>query len=107
MQLAGCYRSTLFVILLGAASSTPAQTPVPDPASILYACDFSGTFSSCGLFEQSFVPGRATIVNVGRDGTTAVRLHTEPGDINVAGSGTNERDDLALSDGASACSQGQ
>ncbi|MBC7773637.1 MAG: heparin lyase I family protein [Pyrinomonadaceae bacterium] len=41
-------------------------------------------------------PGRATVVNVGRDGGTALRLHTEPGDTNVAGGGTNERNDVAL-----------
>jgi chitodextrinase len=97
-------------ILLSVCGTTPvsAQTlPVPDPASVLYACDFSTSFTSCGFSEQSLVPGRATIVNVGRDGTTGIRLHTEPGDVNVAGSGANERDDLELSDAASACSEGQ
>ncbi len=43
------------------------------------------------------MPGRATLVNFGRDGGTAVRLHTEPGDNNVTGSGAHERNDLQLS----------
>lgn len=42
------------------------------------------------------VPARAVVVNVGRDDGTGLRLHTEPGDNNVAGSGTNERNDVAL-----------
>jgi hypothetical protein len=41
-------------------------------------------------------PGRAVVVTVGRDGGSGLRLHTEPGDNNVAGSGTNERNDVAL-----------
>lgn len=41
------------------------------------------------------VAGRALIVPGGKDGT-ALRLHTEPGDTNVSGSGTHERCDLAL-----------
>ena len=36
-----------------------------------------------------------------------MRLHTEPGDTNVAGSGSNERDDLMLPPSASYCNQGQ
>jgi hypothetical protein len=45
-------------------------------------------------------------VNIGRDGLTAVRLHTEPGDTDVAGSGINERNDLQLSQDASGGFQG-
>ena len=41
-------------------------------------------------------PGRAVVVNVGRDGGTGLRLQTEPGDNNVAGGGANERNDVAL-----------
>src|SRR6185295_1594268 len=47
-------------------------------------------------FVEQKAPGRAVVVNVGRDGGTGLRLHTEPGDNNVAGSGTNERKDVAL-----------
>lgn len=42
------------------------------------------------------VPGRATIIAGGRDGPTAVRLHTEPGDSGVSGSLGSERNDLSL-----------
>jgi hypothetical protein len=46
---------------------------------------------------QEKAPGRASIVNVGRDGGTALRLRTEPGDNNVAGSGNvMERADAYL-----------
>ncbi len=41
-------------------------------------------------------PGRAMVVNGGRDGGTALRLHTEPWDNYVSGSGEFERDDVAL-----------
>jgi hypothetical protein len=37
---------------------------------------------------------------LGRDGPSAVRLHTDPGDSNVAGSLENERNDLTLSQAA-------
>jgi hypothetical protein len=41
-------------------------------------------------------PGRAFVVDVGRDGGTALRLHTEPGDNYESGSGEFERNDVAL-----------
>jgi len=99
-------RAVAFAFLLSAALPVTAQV-VPDPTNILFFCTFPGSFTSCGFSEQSAVAGRASIVNIGRDGTTGVRLHTEPGDSNVFGSGINERTDLELSDSASACSQGQ
>ena len=71
-----------------------------------FFCTFPSSPSDCGFGEQSAVPGRATIVNLGRDGPTAVRLHTEPGDSNVAGSLDNERDDLAISQTATDCFEG-
>ncbi len=46
--------------------------------------------------EQKAGTNRATVVDVGRDGGTALRLHTEPGDNNVSGSGSHERNDVAL-----------
>jgi hypothetical protein len=69
----------------------------PDPGAVLFSCTFANLPTDCGFREQAKVPGRASIVNVARDGATAVRLHTEPGDNNVAGSGTMERNDLWLS----------
>jgi hypothetical protein len=62
---------------------------------VALACTFETTYSDCGFFEQAKVPGRATMVSVA--GVNAVRLHTEPGDDNVAGSGSNERNDLTTS----------
>lgn len=60
-----------------------------------FSCTFS-TVVGCGFIEQSKAPGRATIVPFGRDGNTALRLHTDVGDTDVAFSGINERDDLYL-----------
>jgi len=67
---------------------------------VMYFCTFN-SLPDCGLQEQSKVPGRASLTNIARDGGTALRLHTEPGDNDVASSGTMERDDLWLSQDAS------
>ena len=109
-RFASISASCAFAALLSACGPTPVSAqalPVPDPAAILWSCTFPDSFTSCGFSEQALVPGRATIVSIGRDGPTSVRLHTEPGDNNIFGSGTSERNDLELSDSASACSQGQ
>lgn len=47
------------------------------------------------------------IVAPGRDGPTAVELTTEPGDIDIFGSGTAERADLELPASPAYCNQGQ
>ena len=73
-------------------NSTTAVTP---GGTVLYSCMFPGAWSTCGFSEQAKVSGRATVLSWGRGGSRAVRLHTEPGDNNVAGSGTHERDDLS------------
>lgn len=65
------------------------------PSNVAYSCDFSSSWQDCQLGEQAKAAGRATMVTVG--GVNAVRLHTEPGDNNVAGSGPNERNDLTSS----------
>jgi Polysaccharide lyase len=65
------------------------------PAGAAFSCDFSGSWQDCQFGEQAKVAGRATMVTVA--GVNAVRLHTEPGDDNVAGSGSNERNDLTTS----------
>ena len=67
------------------------------PSTVKFSCTFAKSPTDCGFSEQAKVPGRATLVNVARDGATGVRLHTESGDNNVAGSGDSERDDLSLS----------
>jgi len=64
------------------------------PSGVAFACTFETSFYDCGFGEHAKVPGRATMVNVA--GVNAVRLHTEPGDNNVNGSGDHERNDLIL-----------
>jgi hypothetical protein len=92
----------------GSGSAAPSGTTAADDGTSVvkftsgkwkqtFFCTFANSPTDCGFQVQEKVPGRATIVNIGRDGGTALRLHTEPGDDNVAGSGTNERDDLTLS----------
>ncbi len=83
-----------------------ASAPLADPGTVLFSCSFPASATDCGFFEQAAVPGRASLVGIGRDGGTGVRLHTEPGDSNVNGSGSAERNDLALSQAATACHQG-
>jgi hypothetical protein len=77
--------------------ATPSNPPPADPGTVTFFCTFATSPTDCGFGVQQKVAGRASIVNIGRDGATAVRLHTEPGDSGVAGSGTNERNDLTLS----------
>lgn len=77
------------------SSSSTTTTSASIPSGAAFSCDFSNGWQNCGFVEQAKVPGRATIVSVA--GVNAVRLHTEPGDNNVAGSGSNERNDLTTS----------
>jgi Polysaccharide lyase/Carbohydrate binding module (family 6) len=77
------------------------------PTAVNFLCSFATLISDCGFGEQSKVPGRASVVLGGRDGPTSLRLHTEPGDNNVFGSGTAERNDVALSQAATDCYQGR
>jgi len=73
-----------------------AATPAPLQSSgANFACVFNA-LPDCGFQEQAKVPGRATLTSFSRDGGTALRLHTEPGDTNVVGSGAMERDDVYL-----------
>jgi hypothetical protein len=120
VRFAGALRPTALAVLLAALSLTAAcggggggeenagttaeggtisfnnstTTTAAVPAGAEFACTFETTFSDCGFGEHARVPGRATMVNVA--GVNAVRLHTEPGDNNVNGSGTHERNDLIL-----------
>jgi hypothetical protein len=82
----------------GATQSSGSTTTVASavPSGAAFACDFSSGWQQCGFMEQAKVTGqRATIVSIG--GVNAVRLHTEPGDNNVTGSGDHERNDLTTS----------
>jgi hypothetical protein len=83
-----------------------ATAPILDPSTVEFSCSFANSPTDCGFREQAKVAGRATIVNVARDGNTAVRLNTQPGDTNVSGSGSAVRNDLMLSQTATGCYQG-
>ena len=76
-------------------TATPGTTDIPSSAA-RPSCDFASGWEHCGFNEQSKdgLP-RASLVTVA--GVSAVRLHTKPGDNNVAGSGSNERNDLSTS----------
>jgi hypothetical protein len=76
-------------------------TPPPPPGSIVFSCLFPNAPTNCGFFEQAKAYPRASIVDTGRAESRGVRLHTEVGDDNVAGSGTSERNDISLSQAAS------
>jgi hypothetical protein len=83
--------------------------------------EFSATFPTLGpirtdagdgsskdgvWYVEQKTPGRAVVVNVGRDDGTGLRLHTEPGDNEVSGSGPWERNDVALIPGDAYGTQG-
>ena len=105
------------------ATATTAALPPPPPPVAAFFCSFASSATDCGFLEQAKVSGRASVVGaaqvssvaglahvgaaLGRDGPTAVRLHTEPGDSSVAGSGANERDDLTLSQSETDCFEGR
>lgn len=69
----------------------------PNPGQIRTSSDSSDGISDDGMWwvEQK-TPGKAVVVNIGRDGNPGLRLHTDPGDTNVSGSGNFERNDVAL-----------
>lgn len=56
--------------------------------------------------EQKAGTNRASIVNIGVEGRTALRLHTEPGDSDVSGSGQHERNDVAIAEKTTGCTEG-
>ena len=57
--------------------------------------------------EQKAGTNRATTVSIGSDGGAALRLHTEPGDSGVSGSGIHERNDVALPQKTTDCYEGR
>lgn len=92
-------------------SSVGTTTPA---LSAAFSCDFEDTY--CGFTEQSKLgdvsstetnPRRSSLIPIARNGKLGVRLHTEPGDSNVHGSGTWERNDLSLRSSSAYCNEGQ
>jgi len=90
---------------------------------VTFFCSFPSAVTDCGFGEEAKAPGRAGVVSsalvnvvaglahmgsvLGRDGSSSVRLHTEPGDANVDGSVDNERNDLLLSQVQTDCFEGR
>lgn len=111
--LAGCVSFALAAcawagLPLG-APMTAQPLPALEPArgAVQFACDFEHSATECGFFEQSKVPGRATLVPIARTGKWGVRLHTEPGDDQVHGSDDWQRTDLSLSPALTDCAEGK
>jgi hypothetical protein len=90
-----------------APTPNPGSEPAPQPEARQFFCTFQSSPSECGFGIQAKSNSRVSIVSGGRDGASAVRLQTLPGDSNVFGSGSSERADLSLSQGNTDCSQGK
>src|SRR5881398_2814714 len=87
------------------APPPPARAQISPNA--VWSCEFTNSPTDCGLYLEAAASSRAAIVGPGRDGPTAVQLTTQPGDINIAGSGSNDRADLVLARSSTYCNQGQ
>jgi Polysaccharide lyase len=88
-------------------SSPPLTSTVPSNATRMLFCTFNTT-TDCGFYEHSIHPGgRASLVNFGRDGNTALRLHTEPGDGTTSGTPGAERNDVLIGQAATGCYGGR
>jgi len=96
---------SFFGIAAQAMVVVPFVLPATTAAQTTFACSFKNSPTDCGFREQSVRGGRASITSTARDGGTSVRLHTEPGDANIAGSGNYERDDLSLGVEATGCAE--
>ena len=95
---------------IAATNTTPPSSqpgPTPQAGSRQFFCTFQSSPGECGFGIQAKSSTRVSIVDGGRDGSTAVRLRTMPGDDNVFGSGSSERADLSLSQSNTNCSQGK
>src|SRR5436189_178240 len=92
------------LLSLMALASPLARAQISPTAA--WSCEFRSP-TDCGFSIQAASSSRAIIVSPGRDGPTAVDLTTQVGDINIAGSGINERTDLTLSPQPNYCNQGQ
>jgi len=75
--------------------------------TVKFQCAFSGSPADCGLHLQAKAQSRASIEKVARDGSTVLRLRTEPGDDHVAWSGDMERTDMYLSQADTGCYEGR
>jgi hypothetical protein len=94
------------VLPVACAGAPPEDLP-EGPAHVAWSCDFDGSY--CGMVEQSKVEPRprSSFVRIERGGRPGVKLTTLPGDDQVHGSGTWERNDLELPPSRDYCNEGQ
>src|SRR5436853_1219655 len=97
--------TALAVAICVLAPPPPASAQISPNAA--WSCEFANSATACGFYLQAAASNRAAVVGPGRDGSTAIELTTHLGDINIAGSDSNERADLALSPSSRYCNQGQ
>src|SRR5437588_6962259 len=97
--------TALAVSICVLAPPPPASAQISPNAA--WSCEFANSATACGFYLQAAASNRAAVVGPGRDGSTAIELTTQLGDINIAGSDSNERVDLALSPSSTYCNQGQ
>src|SRR5947208_8541615 len=97
--------TALAVAICVLAPPPPASAQISPSAA--WSCEFANSTTACGFYLQAAASNRAAVVGPGRDGSTAIELTTHLGDINIAGSDSNERADLALSPSSRYCNQGQ
>jgi Polysaccharide lyase len=100
----GGLRAAACALLLGLGEPAVAA---PEARAMTFFCGFEQSARDCGFTEQAKAVGRASIVDLAREGWKGVRLQTFPGDNNVYGSGTAERDDLSLSQALTGCYAGE
>lgn len=100
-------RAVVVVAVIALSCATPPAAAQAVSPNASWSCLFASTPTDCGFYLQAAAPDRATLVVQARDGNNAVELTTEPGDINLFGSGLNERADLELGPSSSYCNQGQ
>src|SRR5438046_7721720 len=98
-------RVTAFAVACVLAPPPPASAQISPSAA--WSCEFANSTTACGFYLQAAASNRAAVVGPGRDGSTAIELTTHLGDIDISGSDSNERADLALSPSSRYCNQGQ
>jgi polysaccharide lyase-like protein len=103
----GCGAATelpRWVVAAVLAVATLSAARADTPSAAQFVCGFERSWSRCGFTVQAKEADRVSLVELA--GMPGVRLRTLPGDDAVAGSGTAERTDLALSPEATGCAEG-
>src|SRR5258706_11490458 len=103
------FATLLLLALAVCAQGAFAQSNIAGTGK--YWSDFENSY--CDFIEQSALGDappssrRSSLVATSRSATRGVRLHTEPGDTNVHGSGDWERNDILKTADSSYCNEGQ